>query len=53
MRIATLTVIAAFLLASGAAMACPFQSAGNGQTVASSSANSTPIPAKSSTAGNG
>jgi hypothetical protein len=43
MRIVTLAVAAAFLIASGAAMACPMQTASKSQTVASSS-NSTPIP---------
>ena len=52
MRIATLVVMAAFQLASGAAMACPMQSAAKSQSVASSG-NSTPIPAKTSTGRNG
>ncbi|MGE3295470.1 MAG: hypothetical protein AB7I59_24095 [Geminicoccaceae bacterium] len=43
MRIVTLAVAAAFLIASGAAMACPMQTASKNQTVASSN-NSTPIP---------
>jgi hypothetical protein len=52
MRIATLVVTAAFLLASGAAMACPMQSAATSQSVTFSD-NSTPIPTKASTGRNG
>jgi hypothetical protein len=52
MRIAMLVVTAAFLLASGAVMACPMQSAAKSQSVASSD-NSTPIPTKTSTGRDG
>ena len=52
MRLLTLAVTAAFLIASGAAMACPMQTASKSQTVASSSGNSTPIPSRASSAGN-
>jgi hypothetical protein len=45
-RITAVILAAAFTLASGAAMACPMQNAAKSQTVASSNANSTPIPAK-------
>jgi hypothetical protein len=46
MRVTAFLATAAFVLAAGSAMACPMESVAKGQTVASSSANSTPIPAK-------
>lgn len=52
MRILSFAIAAAFLLASGAVMACPMETASKNQsTVASSNGNSTPIP-KASSAGN-
>lgn len=54
MRVTALIVAAAFSLAAGSAIACPMQSASaKSQTVASSSSNSTPIPAKSQQGTNG
>lgn len=53
MRFVTLAVTAAFLIASGAAMACPMQTAAKNQTVASSSGSSTPIPPRAFSGGNG
>lgn len=54
MRFVTLAVTAAFLIASGAAMACPMQTAAKNQTVASSSgSSSTPIPPRAFSGGNG
>ncbi len=53
MRIAVLLVTGLFILATGTAMACPMQTASSSQTVASSNANSTPIPAKAQRANNG
>jgi len=52
MRIVTLAAAAALLIASGAAMACPMNTAAKNQSVASSGGNSTPIPARSPSAGN-
>ncbi len=53
MRIVMLAAAAALLIASGAAMACPMDTAAKNQSVATSSGNSTPIPARNSSAGNG
>lgn len=55
MRIIAFAAVAAFLVASGAAMACPMQTAAKSpsQTVASTNPNSTPIPPAGSTGSNG
>lgn len=48
MRLASFLLAAGLLVSAGAAFACPMQSAGKDQTVASSAkAPSTPIPARS------
>ena len=55
MRVTAFLAAAALTLASMSAMACPMQTAAKSQnqSVASSSGNSTPIPAKSQPANNG
>jgi hypothetical protein len=55
MRVTVFLAAAAFALASGSVMACPMQTAAQsqGQTVASSGGNSTPIPAKAQQGNNG
>lgn len=55
MRIIAFAAAAAFLVASGAAMACPMQTAARSQSqsVASTNSNSTAIPPKGSTGSNG
>jgi hypothetical protein len=55
MRVTVFLAAAALALASGSAIACPMQTAAQnqGQTVASSGGNSTPIPAKTQQGNNG
>jgi hypothetical protein len=47
MRVLAFMLAASLLTAAGTASACPMESAAKNQTLASSNANSTPIPQKS------
>jgi hypothetical protein len=46
MRFTAFLLAASFMVTAGVASACPMQSAAKNQTLASSNANSTPIPQK-------